>query len=131
MKNARMAGTIGVALAVAAAVYLVFNDSYSSLTCSTTSTGAIECFEESSTLIEQSGAEILLFLALPIGVALTLRIFIGIQAPLVLEWSLAVLALVICLVALFSIGVFFLPAALAMITAVLLDKRTPEGDQPA
>ncbi len=58
-------------------------------------------------------------LTLATGAAIVLR------APRRVEWAGAVLLLASCLVAMASIGFFFLPAAVLVLVAVAMDNREP------
>ena len=45
-------------------------------------------------------------------------------------WSPVVVLIGFCAVAIFSIGVFYLPAALALLVAAIADFSSQEGDEP-
>ena len=81
-----------------------------------------ETMSSSATLIEVNGVWVLLLLAIPVlltGFGLAAAIYPRIPRALRLSilWCLAVGALIFCLMGLLSIGLLYLPVALALIVA--------------
>jgi hypothetical protein len=117
-------GLAGLAFSVAllAFVYLTFGDTYSGQVCNVSPGGTSECASESSTLIEENGSRVLIPLAIPVIVtgliAATLAGMIELPRPAV--WLIAGGLLGFCLLTGFSIGLFFLPAALLLVIAVAM-----------
>ena len=89
----------------------------------------------SATAIEANGLHVILLLLAPIlltGIALlALRLTAKSQAVRkVLLWSPAVVLLGFCFVAIASIGMFYLPTALALLVAAIADLGGQEGNEP-
>ena len=89
----------------------------------------------SATAIEANGLHVILLLLVPIlltGIALlALRLTTKRQAVRqVLLWGPTVVLLGFCAVAIFSIGVFYLPAALTLFVAAIADLGGQEGNEP-
>ena len=85
----------------------------------------VEMTSQAATLIEVNGASAALPLMVPIaltGLAILAVRFTSVDRFLrkVLQGCLAALLLVGCLLAMFSIGIFYLPAALALLAAACL-----------
>lgn len=107
-------------LALAAVVALMLVPTGSSVTYSSTSDGSETIVEERTRLFDEEGVGVLGVLAIPVflavfgaalGIALRSRIPLAVAAGLL--WTFAVLAL-------FSIGIFFVLAAVAMTVAASL-----------
>lgn len=109
--------------AVLAAGFLTFADTYSSERCEATPGQETQCSSESRTLIEENGKWVLGLLAVPIAFSAGVAAAITYRLPVGVAWSLAILALAACLIAIFSLGAFFLPAALLLIAAAAMDRR--------
>ena len=89
----------------------------------------------SVTAIEANGLHVILLLLVPIlltGIALlALRLTAKSQAVRkVLLWGPAIVLLGFCAVAIFSIGMFYLPAALALLVAAIADLGGQEDNEP-
>ena len=87
----------------------------------------------SSTLVETNGLYAMLLLLIPIlltGIALLAIQFPNRGQPgrKVLLWGLAVVFLGLCAVAMFSVGLFYVPAALALLVAACTDVRGQAAD---
>jgi hypothetical protein len=84
-----------------------------------------EMMRVSSSLIEGTGWWVLRLLLIPVALT-ALALAVALRAGLrsftgqILMWTCAVLLLVLCLLGAFSIGVFYLPAGLALLAAALV-----------
>lgn len=127
---ARLAAGVAVMLSFIAASLLIFVDTYSSRSCSADSSGVMQCVDSSSTLIEENGAWVLILLSVPVTLALGIYLSIELGASSLVKGLLAAVFVGTCVVAITSVGLFFLPAALVAAIAVFLD-RPQDGSQPA
>ena len=89
----------------------------------------------SATAIEANGLHVILLLLVPIlltGIALlALRLTAKSQTVRkVLLWGPAVVLMGFCFVAIASIGMFYLPTALALLVAAIADLGGQEGNEP-
>jgi hypothetical protein len=109
---ARVLAVLALIFAVAAAGYLIFADTYSGQQCTGGSSSVPTCIETSSTLIEENGSGVLFILAIPVVLATAQLLLVVADAPGVLSGLLAAMFLGLCLIAVFTIGFYFLPAAL-------------------
>ena len=92
-----------------------------------------ETTRHTRTLVEANGLWVLWLLLIPVllsGVALLAIVFIGTgQARRrVLLWTPALALLVFCAVGIFSIGLFYLPAALALLVSAVTDSLKGSAD---
>ena len=92
-----------------------------------------EITRSSATLVEANGLHVLLLLLVPI--LLTAVAILAIQFTKrrgirrkVLLWGPAVVLLGFCVVSIFSIGLFYLPAALALLVAAFIDLDGQEAN---
>ena len=127
-------------LAWVVGVLLVFWPAYSgeSVTPGLKGEAAAESSRTSATLVEVNGLYVLVLLLVPIlltGSAL-LAILFAHKRQLIRKailWTPVVLLLGFCLLAIFSIGIFYLPAAFAVLVAAISDlvgqKTIGEGQQ--
>jgi len=81
-----------------------------------------------ATLIQVSGLWVLLLLALPVVLSALALVSILLSDPghargKVTLWASALLLLAFCVVGSFSIGIFYLPAGLALVVSALFDSR--------
>ena len=90
----------------------------------------MQCVDSSSTLIEENGAWVLILLSVPVTLALGIYLSIELGASSLVKGLLAAVFVGTCVVAITSVGLFFLPAALVAAVAVFLD-RPQDGSQPA
>jgi hypothetical protein len=128
MRVATALAAAGLVAAVIAAAGLVFIDTYSGETCFVEPGAPARCVSESSTLIEENGSWVIGLLTVPIMLAAGILAATLLLLPKAVAWILAAVFLLGCLITGFSIGVFFLPAALLSLTAVILGKpRTDTG----
>lgn len=113
------------ALSLLAALVLLVIPTGRQESVSISSTGEITRHSRSTTLVQSDGWSVLVPLAVPAafaGVPLALRRTRWRRGALV---AASVLLLAFVVAGLFSIGVFYLPAAVAMVTAAILDGRRP------
>ncbi len=122
MRTASVLAATALLAALLAAAFLSFADTYSGESCEVTAGSSPECTSTSRTLAEENGKWVYALLSVPIGTAAATWAAIAFHLPKGIEWSLVGLALAACVVALFSIGVFFLPAALLLLAAAATDR---------
>jgi hypothetical protein len=108
--------------AVLAAGFLSFADTYSGQTCEASPGRDTVCTDSSATLVEENGKWVYGLLAVPIAITVGALTTVAFRLPRGIEWSLAGLALLGCVIAIFSVGVFFLPAALLLVAAAATDR---------
>ena len=114
-----LAGTAFL-LSLAAALFLaLWPESYQGT--SVTTDGRV--VEYSASLIEENGAQVLVWLLLPVAACLWafLASFSGTTAARVAMWLMGLL--VLAFVSILSVGAFYLPAALALLLAALAATR--------
>ena len=117
----RFAGA-ACALSLAAALFLaLWPESYQGT--SVTTDGRV--IEDSASLIEENGAQVLVWLLLPVAACLwaLLASFSEATSAKVAMWLMALLLLLFAFVSILSIGAFYLPAALALLLAALAAGR--------
>ena len=88
---------------------------------------------ESSTLIAENGLHVVLLLLVPIFLTAITLLGLRLQQTTmrkILLWSPAVVLLGFCFVAIASIGMFYLPTALALLVAAIADLGGQEGNEP-
>ena len=97
-----------------------------SATSSSTVAGPVATTESSATLVEENGAGVLGFIAIPLVVtgavtlALRRRRRAGRAGPGPCAWTATVLLTVFCVLGALTIGVFVLPVAIALVVACAL-----------
>ena len=87
----------------------------------------------SSTLIAENGLHVVLLLLVPIFLTAITLLGLRLQQTTmrkILLWSPAVVLLGFCFVAIASIGMFYLPTALALLVAAIADLGGQEGNEP-
>lgn len=108
-----------LALAVVAFVVLLFLPVYVS---ASGTAGAV--VTERSTLLEANGGRILIPLLIPVLITLVISLVRGpVAGPLLLASAIVLTAF--CVLTLFSIGIFYAPAALAAIAAAVAQWLRP------
>lgn len=120
----------GLALTVAAIIFLSVVNSYSSQTCGLNEEGNRSCSSSSRTLVEEQGAGVIALFLIPLalssaGLLATLE---GFQVSSTVRWIVSGLFLLLCLITGFSTGLFFLPAALLLLISTFLDSREASSD---
>jgi hypothetical protein len=109
-------------LSLAAALFLaLWPESYQGT--SVTTDGRV--VEDSASLIEENGAQVLVWLLLPVAACLWafLASLSGSTGAKLAMWLMALLLLLFAFVSILSIGAFYLPAALALLLAALAATR--------
>jgi len=124
MKASRLAAG-GLIAGLAGAAMLTFVDTYSGSSCTVDPGIPEECVDSSRTLIEENGRWVLLLFALLLGLAAGVLLAILYHLPIAFEWTFASIAFLSCIIAIFSIGIFFLPMTALLFAAALADRRTP------
>ena len=117
---ARRIAFVSFLLAVAAGLYVIFGTTVTSCSLGRDAAGAAVEPCHGSTLLEKEGGRILAIVVVPILIALLpslvpTRVATGLSAAVL--W-------VGCIIALASIGMFFVPAAIAMTVAALVPNRS-------
>jgi hypothetical protein len=115
--------SLSVAASILAAGFLTFADTYSRESCVLIAPGSRVCTSETSSLIEENGTQVLALLVVPVlisgaGLAAILPRF---DLPWFAGWLVAVGYAVLCVIAMFSIGFFFVPSALLLLAATALN----------
>lgn len=114
---------VALGLAVAAALTLTFWPFYTEVTQAAGSGGTVNAeVITSATLVQVTGAEVLLFLAVPVVLTLVPVLVRGAPWQPVSAVN-TVLLVIFTMVFAFSIGVFFFPAVLVSLAALLLRPR--------
>jgi hypothetical protein len=121
---ARVIAGLALLLAVIGAGFLIFADTYSGQSCSYSADGVYRCVDTSATLIEMNGKWVLGLVSLPIAIAAAQLLLVMNGAPGVITGIVAAAFFGFCLVAIFSVGMVFLPSALAVVLAAALRKDT-------
>lgn len=116
---------LAVAAAVAAALYLTLADFYTSQSCSMTAgSDRVVCtVSDGSTLLEENGRRVLWLLAVPIVATAGVAAVIASGLPAWPGWIVALLLLSASIMTALTIGLFFLPAALLSLLAMVLYGR--------
>ena len=92
-----------------------------------------EVIRSSATAIEVNGLHVILLLLVPILLTAITLLGLRLQQTTmrkILLWSPAVVLLGFCFVAIASIGMFYLPTALALLVAAIADLGGQEGNEP-
>jgi glucan phosphoethanolaminetransferase (alkaline phosphatase superfamily) len=111
------AAAAGLVLAVAASAWLAFDPGfYQGVSTSVSSSGAVTTIAESSTLIEQNGVWILGLLGVPVALA-GFGLYCAVRRHRVLLWVSGLVLIGFVAVSGFTIGLFYAPAALALLVA--------------
>ncbi len=125
-------------LAWGAGLFLVFWPTYSGESVTPVLEGepAAEAVRTSATLIEVNGIWVLALLLVPIlltGSGLTAILFSHKRRVIrtTLLWGPVVLLLGFCVLAIFTIGIFYLPSALALLVAAMSDPLITKQDDAA
>jgi len=125
VREGRRAPTVWVALAalllaVAAGSWLAFSPGfYQGVSVTASSSGEVVQRSEQASLLAENGMWVLGLLAVP--VALTgLGVFGAARRFRFLLWSVAVVLLVFSVISAMTIGLFYLPAAIALLVAAAL-----------
>jgi hypothetical protein len=112
------------------ALFLMFGPVYQGVSETVATPGgvAVESTRVTSTLVEVNGLRVLPFLLAPVALtalALLAALItgVGFARRRVLLWVSSVLLLGACAVAIFSIGLFYLPAAVALIVSAVAGSR--------
>ncbi len=132
---AAVSASVAHALAWVAGVWLAFWPTYEGASVTATLPGEPggEVIRSSATAIEVNGLHVILLLLVPILLTAITLLGLRLQQTTmrkILLWSPAVVLLGFCFVAIFSIGMFYLPAALALLVAAIADLGGQEGNEP-
>ena len=120
------AALAGVLMGVVAGLFLVFSPVYQGVSETATSSGGVVSGTYGATLLEQNGAWVLLLLlCLPVALA-AIGLVGAARRRRLLVWAPAVVLLGFSLLAGFSIGLFYVPAAAALLLAAVTVQRPGE-----
>ena len=132
---ATVSAWVAHAFAWAAGVWLAFRPTYEGASVTATLPGEPggEVIRSSATAIEVNGLHVILLLLVPIFLTAITLLGLRLQQTTmrkILLWSPAVVLLGFCFVAIASIGMFYLPTALALLVAAIADLGGQEGNEP-
>lgn len=126
MRLSLVLGSLALATTLLAAAYLAFTKTYSGEACTIEPSGERRCVETSASLVEHDGGWVLAYLAAPPLITAGGLFALKRGLSRVWQWSLAAVLSLLCWLTLFSLGVFYLPAALLFLTAVALHRSRPQ-----
>ncbi len=124
-----LAGGIAAGLSALASLWLgLWPGMYQSVSVSVGPTGEETVVTTSSSLIAVNGYRVVPLLMAPVAATLLGVLAISVANPLrrggkIAIWTPAVLLFLFCLVGLASIGLFYVPSAIALLVAVVLASR--------
>jgi hypothetical protein len=122
MTAAAWVALAGVLLALAAGLLLAFYPVYQGESVTSSSSGVVTRSSDSATLIEENGSWAVFLLCVP-GVLAALGLWGALRGGRRLVWVFAGVLLAFVLLASLSIGLFYFPAALALLLAAGLTGR--------
>jgi anaerobic C4-dicarboxylate transporter len=125
MRASTILSVLATAAALTGAVCMFVVPWYSESSCEAAPGTGRTCTESSETLSEHEGIPLILTLAaVPIALTsgATVLAFLAPRAR-AMRWAVAIVCLLLCFVT--TIGVFFLPASLLLLTSVGLDRARP------
>ena len=128
MTAAGLVALAAVALAVAAGLGLAFYPVYQGESESASSSGVVTSSSDRATLIEENGPWVAFLLCVPIVLA-ALGLWVALRGHRTLAWTFAGVLLGFCVLGGFSIGLFYLPAALALLLAAGLTEGKAGRDR--
>lgn len=117
-----------VTLAVAAGIGLAFYPVYQGEGESASSSGVVTSSTDSATLIAENGPWVALLLCVP-AVLAALGLWAALRGHRSLAWIFAGVLLGFCVLGAFSVGLFYLPAALALLLAAGLTEGRAGRDR--
>ena len=122
-------------MAWAAGLWMVFGPVYQGVSVPATIAGepAGEATRHTHTLVEANGLWVLWLLLIPVVMSGLVLVAIALTSPgqarrKALLWTLALALLVFCVVGIFSIGLFYLPALVALLVAAVTDSLKGSAD---
>lgn len=123
MSTAKVLALLALATVIVAAVYLGAFATNTSAHCS-----GGDCVTTHPGIIDDDPTRGWVLLLSPALIPATLLALIHFDGPREIEWFIAVVFLFACIIAIFSIGMFYVPAALLTLAAVAFDRRrgTPQ-----
>ena len=120
------AALVAVILAAGAGLFLALYPAYQGVSESVSSNGTVTSSSDSATLIAENGAWVILLLCVPVALAV-LALLGAVRGRRAVVWVPAVILLVFAILGGFSIGLFYAPAALALLAAAGLT-QAQEGN---
>lgn len=107
---------IAVVLAAAAGLFLALYPVYQGVSESVSSSGAVTSSTDSATLVAENGSWVILVLCVPVALA-ALGLMGAVRERRTATWAAALTLLGFVILGGFSIGLFYAPAALALLAA--------------
>ena len=121
------AAATAVVLAAAAGLWLALDpDFYRGATSAVTSTGGVTMTETSASLIEENGWWVVGLLCVPVALAV-FGLYCAVRRRRVLLWAAGLVVLGFVVISGFTIGMWYLPAALALLVAAGLSRGPAPG----
>jgi hypothetical protein len=120
------AALAAILLAAMAGLFLAFYPAYQGVSETASSSGAVTSSSDSATLIDENGAWVIFLMCIPVALA-ALGLVGAVRGRRVLVSVLAAVLLGFVVVGGFSIGLFYAPAALALLVAAGLTQA--QGDE--
>ena len=128
MTTAGWVALAAVALAVAAGLGLAFYPVYQGESETVSSSGVVTSSSDSATLIDENGPWVAFLLCVPVVLA-ALGLWVALRGQRTLAWIFAGVLLGFCVLGGFSIGLFYLPAALSLLLAAGLTEGRAGRDR--
>lgn len=116
------AAAVGLALTVVAGLWLALDpDFYQGATSAVSSSGVVTTTADSSSLIEENGGWVVGLLCVPVALAV-LGLYCAVRGHRVLLWGSGLLLIGFVVVSGFTVGMWYAPAALALLVAAGLSR---------
>jgi hypothetical protein len=122
MSAAGWSALVALVLAVTVGLGLAFYPVYQGESQTVSSSGVVTSSSDSATLIDENGPWVAFLLCVPVALAV-LGLWSALLGHKTLAWVFAGVLLAFCVLAGFSIGLFYLPAALSSLLAARLTRR--------
>jgi hypothetical protein len=111
------AAAVGLVLAIAAGVWLAaYPDFYQGASSSVSSSGVVTTTQTSASLVEENGVWVIGLLCVPVALT-ALALYFAVRRRRVLLWLSGLVLLGFVVVSGFTIGMWYVPAALAVLIA--------------
>ena len=122
MKPSTLFASLAIAAATGVTALLAVLPVYASQSCTSTG-GETLCTSSSSTLLEETGPTLLLFLTIPVLITVLGLVGTLVLWPLFVRWLNAGVFVFLCVLTGLSIGLLYFPAALLLLVSVALTDR--------
>ena len=123
------AALVAVIMAAVAGLFLALYPVYQGVSESVSSSGAVASSTDGATLVAENGAWVILLLCVPVALAV-LGLLGAVRGRRALVWAPAVVLLIFALLAGFSLGLFYLPAALGLLASAGLTQARRGRAEP-